>query len=205
MPAGPPRRDVIVIGASAGGFEALTQLLSRLPRDLPAAVAITLHRSPQARSNMAPVLGRHARIRVIEPAEGDRFERGRVHLAPPDLHMTLHQHHTIKLDRGPKQHHSRPAIDPMFRSAAESYGARVTGVLLTGNLSDGVAGLIHIGAKGGLSLAQDPEEAPFPSMPRAALLYDSVDLVFKLDDLHEVLVALVAGEPVESLNGARVS
>src|SRR4051812_45742702 len=197
-----PRRDVIVIGASAGGFEALTELLSRLPPGLPAAVAITLHRSPQGRSSMVPVLARKARIEVIEPATGDRFARGRVHVAPADVHMTVGQH-SIWLDRGPKQHHSRPAIDPLFRSAADSYGARVIGVLLTGNLSDGVAGLIHIGAHGGLSLAQDPKEAPSPSMPLNAVLYDSVALTFKMDELHEVLLALLAGEPVESLKGYR--
>jgi two-component system chemotaxis response regulator CheB len=202
MPPGHPRRDVIVIGASAGGFEALSLLLSRLPAGFPAMMAITLHRSPHGPSGLAPMLGRKARIAVVEPASGDRLERGHVYLAPPDLHMTFRPH-SVWLNRGPKQHHSRPAIDPMFRSAAESFGARVIGVMLTGNLSDGVAGLIQIGARGGLSLAQDPDEAAFPSMPRNALIYDSVQLVFKMEDLHDVLIALVAGEAIEALPGFR--
>jgi hypothetical protein len=112
----------------------------------------------------------------------------------------------VKLDRQPRQHHTRPAIDPLFLSAAEAHGDRVVGVLLTGNLSDGVRGLIQIKRAGGLSIVQDPREAPFPSMPQTALVYDDVDLVFEVRSLPTLIERLVNGESVRgavSINGAR--
>jgi two-component system chemotaxis response regulator CheB len=191
------RRDVIVIGGSAGAVEALFKLCAMLSPDLGAAVAIVIHRHPTFVSTLADLLGRRSSLPVIEPRHGDLFSRGRIHLAPPDRHMTVHDG-LIRLSRTPKQHHTRPAIDPLFLSAADSYAERVIGVLLTGNLSDGVTGLIEVKRQGGLSLVQDPAEAPFPSMPRNALIYDHVDLIFRLDTLPTILDELVAGESISA-------
>jgi two-component system chemotaxis response regulator CheB len=190
-------RDVVVIGGSAGAVEVLTQLLGRLPKDLDAAIAVTLHRHPSFASTLADVFNRVSNLPVIEPEQGQALEPGHVYLAPQDRHMTIFDG-TIALNRQPRQHHTRPAIDPLFRSAARAHGDRVVGVLLTGNLSDGVGGLIEIKEQAGISLVQDPSEAPFPSMPRNALIYDHVDLVFKIEHLAELLTKLVQGETVQS-------
>jgi two-component system chemotaxis response regulator CheB len=199
------QRDVVVIGGSAGAVEALSEFLRGLPSDFDAAVAVVLHRHPSFVSSLALVFGRHSALEVTEPEQGDRFEPGRIYLAPRDRHMTVYDQ-TIQLNRQPRQHHTRPAIDPLFRSAASSYGNRVIGVLLTGNLSDGVGGLIDIKERGGLSLVQDPGQAPFPSMPKNAIIYDHVDLVFEIGRLAELLIKLVRGESLQSAvssNGAR--
>jgi two-component system chemotaxis response regulator CheB len=196
------RRDVIVMGGSAGAIEALTRVLAQVPGDLDAAVAIALHRPPSVASNLARVFARGSNLEVVEPEQGQPLEPGRIYLAPPDRHMVLYDD-VVHLNRQPRQHHTRPAIDPLFRSAARSYGHRVIGVLLTGNLSDGVGGLIEIKQRGGLSLVQEPGEARFPSMPRNALIYDNVDLVFRLDGLAEVLARLVAGQTLATVLGTR--
>ncbi len=193
-----PERNVIVIGASAGGVEILLQLLKKLPADLGAAVAVTIHRSPTLTRGMAEIFGRVAKLDVVEPSDGQRFEAGRVYLAPADFHMSLADS-VVRLDRGPKQHHTRPAVDPLFQSAAEVYGSRVIGVIFSGNLSDGVTGLIRIKLGGGLTLAQDPDEAAYPSIPLNALIYDDVDLVFRLSGLPDVLRMLVRGDSVRDV------
>ena len=190
-------RDVIVMGASAGGVAALTTVLANLPAELPAAVAVTLHRSPLP-SPLPAVLGRHSQLEIIEATDRQPFRRGRVHVAPPDLHMRV-LGRTIHLDRGPKQHHTRPAIDPMFQSVAASYGPRVIGVLMTGAMSDGVTGLIQIKERGGLCLVQDPDEAQHPSMPLNALVFNHVDAIFHLATLHQVLLELVSGTTIKAL------
>jgi two-component system, chemotaxis family, protein-glutamate methylesterase/glutaminase len=185
-------RDVVVVGVSAGGVQALTALRSALPPDLDAAIAITMHRSPSQSSVLVSVVARKSAIPVIDAVDGQPFERRRLYVAPPDRHL-LFSGDRIWLDRGAKHHHTRPAVDPMFASAAENYDRRVIGVLLTGHLSDGVAGLVEIKRAGGLSIVQDPQEAVAPSMPRNALRHDHVDLVFKLDALAALLGVLVTG------------
>jgi two-component system chemotaxis response regulator CheB len=189
-PSGP--RDVVVVGASAGGVQALTALLSALPPDLDAAIAITMHRSPTQSSVLASVLARRSVLSVVDAEDGQPFEHRHIYVAPPDHHL-LFTGDRIWLNRGAKHHHSRPAIDPMFASAAENYNSRVIGVLLTGHLSDGVAGLVEIKRGGGLTVVQDPREAAAPSMPRNALLHDHVDLVFTLAALPALLHVLVSG------------
>ncbi len=187
-----PQRDVIVMGASAGGVPLLRRVLRQLPANLDAAVAVAIHRSLNIRSTLADVFGNGAHLPVIEPCNGQRFEKGKVYLAPADVHMSLGQG-CIHLERGPRQHHTRPAIDPLFESAARAYGPRAVGVILSGMLSDGVTGLIEIKHHGGLSLVQDPDEAACPSMPLNALAYDDVDLIFEVDVLCSILVELAAG------------
>lgn len=191
-------RDRIAVGTSAGGIQALSRVLEGLPRDLPAALFVVMHRSPMFPSLLAEVLGRSASLPVREPEYGETIERGVVYVAPADRHMTVRDDRIV-LDRSPKQHHTRPAIDPLFRSLAAECGPRVVGVLLTGNLSDGVAGLVAIKAAGGLTVVQDPAEAQFPSMPYNALLYDHVDLVLRLAAAPEVLPRLARGEDVDAI------
>ena len=189
-------RDVVTIGASAGGVEAVRQLLSQLPADLPAALAIVIHRSPVFESRLAFVLSRRAKMEVVEPVDGDPFVHKRVYTAPRDQHLLV-EDGVVRLSRGPKEHRTRPAIDPLFRSAAQAFGPRVVGVLLTGFGDDGVPGFIDIKKAGGLTLVQDPREAQHPTMPRTAIAEDDVDAVLRIDELAKAIVALAAGDPIE--------
>jgi two-component system chemotaxis response regulator CheB len=189
-------RDVIVIGASAGGVEAVRSLLAVLPAELPAGVAIVIHRSPVFESRLPYVLGRRAHLPVREPEDGEPFRHGQVYAAPRDQHM-LFEDGVFRLTRGPKEHRTRPAIDPLFRTAAESFGNRVVGVVLSGLGGDGVSGLISIATRGGLSIVQDPSEAMYPTMPKSAIADDDVDAVLFLDDIGKALSALATGETID--------
>jgi two-component system chemotaxis response regulator CheB len=188
-------RDVIVVGASAGGVQALMFLLSRLPSNLPAIVGVVLHRTPYVETRLPLVLGRHASLRVLEPQDGVSLERGVVYVAPRDQHL-MFERGTARLSRGPREHMTRPAVDPLFRSAACEYGERVAGVLLTGYGGDGVPGLIAIKAAGGLSLVQDPQEAPHPTMPNRAIAEDDVDAVLPLQGIAAAIIGMVHGRTV---------
>jgi two-component system chemotaxis response regulator CheB len=189
------RRDVIVLGASAGGVAALRELLAKLPEQLDASVALVLHRSPVFESALASVLGWRAPLPVIEAVDEMPFARGCVYVAPRDQHLRI-DGATLRLSRGPKEQHTRPAIDPLFRSAATSHGKRVVGVLLSGTGDDGVSGLIAITAAGGLSLVQDPSEAAYPQMPRSALINDRVEAALPVAEIADVLAQLARGKSV---------
>lgn len=188
-------RDVIVIGASAGGIPAVMEILSRLPADLPAVVGVVIHRGASSTSDWSDVLGMRSRIRVIEPAHGERLTRSIVYVAPPDCHMLLSDERIV-LDHGPKRQFTRPAVDPLFTSAALAYGPRVVGVVLTGEGQDGVQGLVDIHAAGGLSLVQSPMEAKHASMPSHAITRDHVDAVLPLAQIGGALVQLARGAAV---------
>ena len=190
------KRDVIVLGASAGGVQPLKELLQLLPPDLSAVIAIVLHRSPYHETQLPMVLGRHALLSVIEPGDRDPLLPGAVYVAPRDQHM-MFEDGVVRLSRGAREHHTRPAIDPLFRSAAETHGPRVAGVLLSGMGSDGVSGLIAIKKAGGVSLVQHPGEARFQTMPCTAISEDDVDAMLIVEDLAQTLVALARGEAVE--------
>ncbi len=190
-------RDVIVVGASAGGVEALIRLFAKLPEDLPAAVAAVIHRSPLGESRLAETLGRRARLPVTDASDGARVERGRVYLAPAGLHLLL-EADRFRLQRTPKVHSTRPAVDPLFHSAAAAYGPRAVGVLLSGGGDDGVSGLIAIKAAGGLSIVQHPGEAMHPWMPVNAIVFDHVDAVLPLDHIAGALLELATGRPVDA-------
>jgi two-component system, chemotaxis family, protein-glutamate methylesterase/glutaminase len=195
------RRDVVVIGASAGGISALRELFAKLPSHLEAAIAVVVHRSPVAETRLAPVLGWRSDLPVIEAHDAIPFQRGRIYVAPRDRHLRI-DGATLRLSRGPKEHHTRPAIDPLFRSAATSNGKRVVGVLLSGTGDDGVSGLIAITAGGGLSLVQDPSEAAYPQMPRTAILKDRVQGAMAVADIADVLMQLARGDIVEMTSRA---
>ena len=186
------RREVVVVGASAGGIEALLSLLGKLPTDLEAAVLIVVHRNPLHGGALDRVLGYRSLLPVVEPRGGEPVEPRTVYIAPRDHHMTVGAG-AIRLDRGPKQHHTRPAVDPLFASAADEYGPRVVGVLLSGAGEDGVAGMIAIKRAGGIGLVQDPGEALHASMPRSAILNDHVDGVLPVAEIARILTELAAG------------
>jgi two-component system chemotaxis response regulator CheB len=176
--------------------DALQRLFSSLPGDLPATVAAVLHRSPMYAGTMAPVLGRRALLPVREASDGEPIEQGRIYLAPADRHLTI-EFERFRVVRGVKEHFTRPAVDPLFRSAAAAYGRRVVGVVLSGNGQDGVSGLLAIKAAGGLCLVQHPGEAEAPGMPVNALTEDHVDGVLPLDLIGDVLATLAQGGVVE--------
>jgi two-component system chemotaxis response regulator CheB len=188
-------RDVIVVGASAGGVQALMHLLAKLPGDLPEIVGVVLHRSPYYETRLPWVLGRHAALEVIEPDDGAVLEKGVVYVAPRDQHLLFEQGRA-RLSRGPKEHRTRPAVDPLFRSAAAAFGPRVAGVLLTGYGGDGVPGLIAITTVGGLSIVQDPREAAHPVMPQRAIAEDNIHAILPLDGIAAAIVALAHGHGV---------
>lgn len=189
------QRDILVIGASAGGVSALSRLVSHFPPDLPAAVFVVIHVSPHGTSAMPSILSRSGPLQAVHPEDGEPIQRGRIYVAPPDHHLVI-EPEVVRISRGPTENAHRPAVDVLFRTAAQTCGNRVVGVVLTGNLDDGTAGLAVIKQKGGVAVVQDPAEADYPSMPRSAMDAVDVDHVLTIDMLGPRLVAL-AHEEVE--------
>jgi two-component system chemotaxis response regulator CheB len=188
-------RDIVVIAASEGGIQTLRVILGTLPATLPAALFIVLHIGalpstlPETLSGASPLPIAHAR-------DGEAFERGRVYIAPPDNHMLL-EHRGIRLSRGPKENFTRPAADPLFRSAAAAYGPRVIGIVLTGGDADGTKGLREIKARGGIAIVQTPEDAKVPQMPANAIAGDHPDYCVPAKEIGPLLAKLV-GQPAQA-------
>jgi two-component system chemotaxis response regulator CheB len=182
--------DIIVIGASAGGIEALQELAHSLPGELPASVFITVHFPEHGTSVLPKILNRAGPLTAVHAVDGESIVPRRIYIAPPDYHL-LPADDRIRLVRGTKEHGNRPAIDPMFRSAAFAYGPRVIGVVLTGNLDDGTSGLAVIKRRGGLAVVQDPADAAFASMPQNAIDRVPVDRVVGVRLMGQVLGELV--------------
>ena len=195
-------RDIILIGASAGGVQALTELIAGLPSDLPATVFVVLHISPYGRSAMPVILSRAGGLPAVHAQDGEPVRTGRVYVAPPDHHLIL-QDGLVRLSRAPTENAQRPAVDVLFRTAAQTYGRRAIGVVLTGNLDDGTAGLAVVKRHGGLAVGQDPEDADYPSMPQSAIANVSIDYVLPLSGIAALLVELTSvplqePEPIET-------
>ncbi len=183
-------RDLVVVGASAGGVEALRSLIGSLPADLPAAVLVVLHLPAGSASALPEILSRAGVLPVSPARPGAPIEHGRVYVAPPDHHLVVADDEVMLSHHAAEDHH-RPALNALFRSAAEAGGSRVIGVVLSGNLDDGAAGLAEIVARGGSALVQDPADAAYPSMPEAALAAVAAEAVLPVADLGEHIASLL--------------
>ncbi len=191
-------RDIVAIGTSAGGFQALLFLAKGFRKDFPASILITIHLSSEFPSSLDEILTGAGPLRATFANEGDVIERSRIYIAPPARHLLV-DGVQMRLWVGPRENGSRPAIDPMMRSIAVCCGNRAIGVVLTGTLADGAAGLWAIDRTGGATLVQDPADAAFPEMPQTALKRIEPDHVVRLKDMPNLLDALVrqpAGEPI---------
>ncbi|MDR5856578.1 chemotaxis protein CheB [Caballeronia sp. LZ062] len=184
-------RDMVVIAASRGGLPVLKLLVTQLPPDLDATICIVLHIG-RHHSILPELLTRWGSNKACHPKHGEAVQRGRIYVAPPDRHMVLRDGKLCLLDTA-TENFARPAADPLFRSAAVEYRSRVVGVVLSGDLDDGAAGLASVRARGGYGVAQDPDDCEAPSMPRSAIAAGGVDVVAKLDELTAVLRAAVNG------------
>jgi two-component system chemotaxis response regulator CheB len=187
--------DVICIGASAGGVGGLQQLIGRLPAGFGASIFVVLHLPQTGTSVLPSILNRAGKLAVVHAVDGDPIVPGHVYVAPPGFHLTL-ERHGMRVTRGARENGHRPAIDPLFRSAALAFGPRVAGVVLSGLLDDGTVGLREIKRAGGVALVQDPTDTPWPSMPQNALDHVQIDHCARPAAIGDILVNLVAGEPL---------
>lgn len=188
-------RHVVVIGTSAGGLEALDDLIGRLPTDLRAAVFIVQHMAPEnTGAALLQRLGQYKAFNCKLAEDGEAFETGKIYIAPADFHMLVKKS-TVLVTKGARENRSRPGIDPLFRSAAVAHGPRVIGVVLTGMLDDGTAGLIAIKKCGGITIVQDPKDAAYPEMPQSALNNLHVDHCVPIAEMGQLLEKLVGEAP----------
>lgn len=196
-----PNHDIIVIGASAGGIEALQQLFRAFPADLDAAILIVLHTSRHGGSFLPQIMQRASKLPAFYPADKTPIRKGNIYIAPPNYHMII-EDGLIRVLQGPRENLHRPAIDPLFRSAAASHGNRVIGVILTGLLDDGTSGLMVIRARGGEAIVQDPKSALFAAMPKSALEQVPDAHVCPLPEIPDLLQRLVRTEAPETAPAA---
>jgi two-component system, chemotaxis family, protein-glutamate methylesterase/glutaminase len=182
-------RNIIVIGASAGGFEAMKKLVAGLPSDLQASLFIVWHMSSDVRGVLPQVLNRLETIPAEHAFDKEPIQQNRIYIAPPNFHLLV-ERGRVRVTKGPKENRFRPAVDPLFRSAAYAYGSRVIGVILTGALDDGTSGLWTVKHLGGTAVVQDPSDAEVPSMPENALREVDVDYVVPVAEMADLLVNL---------------
>jgi two-component system chemotaxis response regulator CheB len=186
MTQNPISRDIVVMAASLGGLKALQTIVSSLPADLPASVLVVMHIGAWP-SQLPSILQAESRMPVVHARDGQAIERSTVYIAPPDRHMLVLDG-TIVLSRGPKENFARPAADPLFRSVAVTCGPRAIGVVLTGMLDDGAAGLKAIDACGGITIVQDPSDCVAPDMPRAACEAVSPDIIAPIENIAAAII-----------------
>lgn len=192
-----PGHDIVVVGASIGGLEVLRTIVGELPRDLPAAVFVVWHIASESPALLPDIFQRAGPLPALYPQDGEAIQPGRIYVAPPDQHLLVDDGH-VRLSRGPKENRFRPAIDPLFRSAASAYGPRVIGVVLSGALDDGTAGMEVVKARGGIAVIQDPREALNPSMPLSVRAHVAVDHCVPAAAIGPLLADLTRRAAVEA-------
>jgi two-component system chemotaxis response regulator CheB len=197
-----PQRDIIVIGGSASSFEPLKTLIAGLPASFPASILIVTHMMPDFPSLLEEHLSSHSRLPITQATDEEPIRRGRIYVARPDYHLTV-EAGKMRVLRGPRENRHRPAIDPLFRTAARVYGPRVIGVVLSGNLDDGSMGLYGVKQRGGIAIVQDPSEAARSEMPGRALAYATPHYVLKARDIASTLINLVQIDQDEILMPTR--
>jgi two-component system, chemotaxis family, protein-glutamate methylesterase/glutaminase len=190
-----PGHDIVVVGASAGGVEALRALVGKLPRDLPAAILVVLHVAPDHKSILPHILTDAGPLPAEQAKDGEPLKAGRIYVAPPDRHMVVDDA-VVRLTRSPPEGGHRPAVDTLFRTAARFHGARVVGIVLSGALDDGTAGLVAVKQRGGVTVVQDPDEALCADMPRNALENVKIDHCLPTAQIA-ALIGKLAHEQVE--------
>jgi two-component system chemotaxis response regulator CheB len=186
------RFDVVVLAASSGGLDALGRVLGPLPKWLPVPVAVVQHLAPEGSGYLAQILGTLSEMPVDWAHAGEHLEPGRIYIAPPTHHLLLDASHRCVLSDSARVNFSRPAADPLFQSAAASFGPRVLAVVLTGRLNDASAGVVAVKQAGGVVIAQSPRTCRAPGMPRSAIESGYVDFVIDVDTIASVIVNLVA-------------
>lgn len=179
--------DAVVIGVSTGGFQALEKILPRLHSEIPAPVFIVQHVSPDSNNYMTEHFSRRCRVRVKEAEDKETPAHGTIYFAPPDYHLMVEYCRTLALSADERVNFSRPSVDVLFETAAEAYGEKLIGIVLTGANSDGAAGLVKIKKMGGLTIVQSPETAEASAMPRAALAAVKVDHILPLEEIADFI------------------
>ncbi|MEO6174756.1 MAG: chemotaxis protein CheB [Flavobacterium circumlabens] len=184
---------IVVVGTSAGGMKALTALIEQLPKDFPAPLLIVQHLSSDATGDaLLNELNKIGKLKCIHATQGEKIKSGQIYLAPSDNHLMIEENGSILITKGAQENRSRPAIDPLFRSAATSFGNRTIGILLTGYLDDGTSGLIAIQRCGGICIIQDPADADYPDMPKNALNQIKPDYCIPIAEMGGIISTLVA-------------
>jgi two-component system chemotaxis response regulator CheB len=186
-------KNIITIGASAGGIEAVTRLLRTLDKNLDAAIFVVIHLSPASDSStIIRILQKHTTFNCMVPGDKQEIENSTIYLAPANRHMLVEKGY-IRVTKGATENHYRPSIDVLFRSAAASYNACVTGIILTGLLDDGTSGMNAIKRSGGRCIVQAPEDAAFDDMPKSVLQNVDVDYNLPIAEMAEILSNILAG------------
>jgi len=191
--------DLVVVGASAGGLGPLMALVGRLPAGFPSALCVVIHIPHDASSQLPMILSRSGALPAMHPVDGQPIERGHIYVAPPGRHLLVEGGH-LRLSTGPRENGHRPAVDPLFRSAAYAFGPRVIAVVLSGALDDGAFGAAIVKNRRGLVVVQDPEEAEFPGMPESTLQATRVDALLPASGIGDFLTRTI----LESTSGRRV-
>jgi two-component system chemotaxis response regulator CheB len=190
------KKDIVVVGGSTGGLDAFRTVAAALPMGLEASIFVALHSAPEAPGLLAAIFDRSGPLPAAYAVDGERIEKGRIYVAPRDRHLML-EPGRVCLSRGPKENRFRPAVDPLFRSAASVYGPRVVGVVLSGGLDDGAAGLWAVERLGGTTVVQDPADALEPSMPESAAAATQVDYVVPAAEIGPLLARIVVTDADE--------
>jgi two-component system chemotaxis response regulator CheB len=198
------KKDIIVVGASSGGIDALKELVAGLPRGLQASIFVVLHVAPYSLGILPEILERAGSMPASNAKDMEQMEPGHIYVAPPDLHLLVESSGYMRVKRGPRENRFRPAVDPLFRSAAHAFGPRVVGVILTGWLDDGTAGLWAVKERGGTAIVQHPDDAHAPAMPLNAIKHVEIDHILPLKEIAPLLARLTE-TPADEEGGRPVS